>query len=62
MKEELIQALAQYGRAIRKDGWKAGEPLIEKYEKRFKDFKRWAYALGIMLRANELLEEENTVG
>lgn len=61
MKKALIQALAQYGRTIRKDGWKAGEPLIAKNEKRFKDFKRWAYALSIVLRANELLEEK-TVG
>ena len=61
MKEEIIQALAHYGRIIREGGWQAGEPLIVQYAEQFTDFKRWAHAFGIMLRAKEILEEE-TVG
>lgn len=51
-------ALAEYGRTIKEHGWSAGESVIAKYEKRFKDFRKFAYALGIMLRAKEILEEE----
>lgn len=58
MNTPLVEALAEYGRAIQQDGWKAGEPLIQKHARRFVDFKKWAYALGIMLRAEELLDEE----
>ena len=56
MDKEMREALAQYGAAIKRDGWKAGEPLIEAGEKRWPEFKKWAYALGIMLRAKEILE------
>lgn len=48
-------ALADYGQKIKRDGWEAGENLITKGEKQWKDFRKWAYALGIMLRAEELL-------
>lgn len=58
-RKAMIQALAEYGRTIQANGWKAGEPVIEKHEKSFQDFRRWARALGIMLRADELLEEES---
>lgn len=54
-REKRIQALAEYGRTIRKDGWMAGEAIIEKYELEITEFRRWAYALGIVLRAEELL-------
>lgn len=54
-RKELVQALAEYGRAIKKDGWKAGEPIIDRHERKILEFRRWAYALGIMLRAEELL-------
>lgn len=54
-REELVQALTEYGQAIRKDGWAAGEPIIEQHERKIPEFRRWAYALGIMLRAEELL-------
>jgi hypothetical protein len=59
LKEDLKDALADYGRTIRAKGWQAGEPLIRKHERRFVDFRKWAHALGIMLRAEELLDEEN---
>lgn len=57
-KTELIEALAEYGRTIKENGWKAGELLIVAGEKKFKDFRRWAYALCIVLRTKELLETE----
>lgn len=57
MKEEMIQALAEYGKTIKKHGWKAGEPTIQAGEKKFPDFRRWAHALAIMLRAEEILQE-----
>ena len=56
-----IEALVEYGRTIRQSGWKAGEPLIQKNSKRWKDFGKLAKALGIMLRAKELLEEQGRV-
>lgn len=54
-REELVHAIAEYGRTIQKDGWQAGEAVILRYEPGISDFRRWAYALGIMLRAEELL-------
>jgi hypothetical protein len=54
-REELLRAVVEYGRTIQRDGWKAGEAVILKYEPGIPDFRRWAYALGIMLRAEELL-------
>ncbi len=57
MNKAMESALLEYGRVIKRDGWRAGEPLIEAGEKRFKDFKKWAHGLGIMLRAKELLNE-----
>lgn len=56
MKKALTQALTRYGRTIKRNGWQAGEPIIEKESKRFRDFRKWAMALGIMLRAQEILE------
>jgi hypothetical protein len=32
--------------------------LIDAGEKQFQDFRRWATALGIMLRTREILKEE----
>ncbi len=54
----LIKALRHYGKTIKTHGWRVGEPLIKKYSRKFPEFKRWAYALGIMLRADELLDED----
>jgi len=54
-REELLRALAEYGRTIKEDGWRAGELVIDRYASMIPDFTRWAYALGIMLRAEELL-------
>lgn len=57
MSNEMRKALAHYGAEIKHKGWKAGEPLIEKYENRFPGFRKWAYALGIMLRAREIFAD-----
>lgn len=54
-REKRILALVEYGRTIQGDGWRAGEEIIEKYELEIPEFRRWAYALGIVLRAEELL-------
>jgi|RhiMethySRZTD1v2_1073278.scaffolds.fasta_scaffold5308472_1 hypothetical protein len=51
------EALTTYAMKIRKDGWASGETLIETFEEQFPDFRRWAYACGIMLRAEELLKD-----
>lgn len=58
MKEGMRNALAEYGRLIKEQGFKAGEPIIQAREKKFQDFRRWAYALAIMLRAEEILSED----
>lgn len=55
MDEEMKDELARYGRAIRQHGWQIGEPMILDAEKRWPDFRRWAYALGIILRTEEIL-------
>lgn len=55
MDEEMKDELARYGRTIRQDGWQIGEPMILEAEKRWPDFRRWAYAFRIMLRAEEIL-------
>lgn len=55
MDQEMKMDLARYGRIIRQDGWQIGEAMILEAEKRWPDFRRWAYALGIMLRAKEIL-------
>ena len=57
MNEEMREALAEYGATIKCSGWKAGDALIEAGEKKWPEFRRWAYALGIVLRANEILED-----
>lgn len=62
MKKEMLMALAEYGKTVKRDGWEAGEPVILAMEKRFPDFRCWAYALGIMLRAEELVEEGRIYG
>lgn len=58
MAPAMERALIRYGRTIKKSGWRAGEPLIEKYNKIFPEFKKWAYALGILLRVTELLDRD----
>ena len=55
MDQKMKDELSRYGRIIRNDGWKIGEPLILEAEKQWPDFRRWAYALGIVLRAQEIL-------
>ena len=61
MTPKMKRALAEYGTAIKADGWDAGEKLIGKYDKEFPEFRKWAYALGIMLRAKEILEQGEKV-
>lgn len=58
MVQDRRGALAQYGRVIQEKGAMAGERVIEKYEKVFPDFRNLARAVGLILRAAELLEEE----
>jgi hypothetical protein len=55
MDEEMKSELVEYGRSLSKNGWQIAEPMIWKAEKRWPDFTRWAYALGILLRAEEIL-------
>jgi len=58
MTTAMKQALTEYGQTAKKNGWKSAEPLIEAGKKKFgKDFQKWAHALGIMLRAQELLNQ-----
>ena len=54
---EMKKALEAYGRRILEGGWAAGEPLILEGERRFEAFRQWAYALGICLRAREILDD-----
>lgn len=56
-KGRLAADLARYGRIIRRRGWKAGDAFIRRAEKRHRDFRRWATALAILLRTEELLAE-----
>lgn len=58
MSKELENALKEYAVCIKKNGWKAGEPIIEKYKNKYKDFEKWALAIRLMLRADEILKEE----
>lgn len=57
MDEYFKAALAEYGSKLKADGWEAAEPIIERHSRRWPDFHRFATALGIMLRADEILEE-----
>ncbi len=52
------EALGEYGSRIMEHGAGAGEAVIKKYEAVFADFRNLAYALRIILRADELLQEE----
>lgn len=56
MTEEVKGRLATYGQTVVEKGWKAGEPLINEGEKLFPEFRKWATAVGIMLRVQELVE------
>lgn len=61
MEEAMHDAVQEYGRTIKRQGWEAGEPLIEKHSLIFNDFKKWARALAMMLRTMELLEADGRV-
>ena len=49
-------ALKYYSKVVSEKGWRAGKPLIAKYSKRWPGFKKWAKALRIMIRAEELMK------
>jgi len=54
----LAKALAIYGATIKERGWEAGEPMIARFAEEFMDFREMAWAVGMVLRAEEILEEE----
>lgn len=56
--DKLAKALALYGATIKELGWKAGEPLIVKYVEQFENFKELAWAICVVLRAEEISKEE----
>lgn len=53
----LAKALAVYGATIKECGWEAGEPFIVKYSEEFLNFREMAWAVGVVLRAEEINEE-----
>jgi len=55
MNEDLKRALTEYILTVRTCGWEAGEEFILVHEEGFQDFRRWAYALAIVVRAREIL-------
>jgi len=52
MNKAMIIALKEYGQAVLAYGWRAGEPIIRKHMKAFKDFDKFATAMRIMMRAD----------
>ena len=56
----LVKALAEYARAIKDRGWRAGEPIIVKHAPKFPDFDKFAPAIRLMFRADELLRKRKT--
>lgn len=56
MDPRMRDELAVYGLTILRDGWRAGEAVVRRGERRWRGFRKWACALGVMLRAKELLE------
>lgn len=55
MNDDLKQALTEYILTVKACGWEAGEELIAVHEEAVPDFRRWAYALAIVVRVNEIL-------
>lgn len=53
----LAKALAVYGATIKTSGWEAGEPLIARFSEEFMNFREMAWAVGVVLRAEEIVEE-----
>lgn len=51
----MKQTLVEYAVTIQDHGWEAGEEFITVQEREIRDFRRWAYALAIVLRAREIL-------
>lgn len=54
---KLAKALALYGTTIKELGWEAGEPLISRFSEEFLNFREMAWAVGVVLRAEEIIEE-----
>lgn len=54
----LAKALMVYGATIKAEGWEAGEPVIAKFSEEFMDFREMAWAVAVVLRAEEIIEEE----
>lgn len=57
MNKRMRAALLEYAEVILAQGWEAGEALIEKYAEQYSDFRKWANAVALMLRAEERLNE-----
>jgi hypothetical protein len=57
MEEEMKEALKEYSWMVRRKGYVAATPLLLKYQDRFKDFDKWAMAIRMMFRIEELLDE-----
>ncbi len=54
----VLSALKEYGQALKNKNRKASELVLEKYAKSIPDFDKWALALRLMLRADELLQTQ----
>jgi hypothetical protein len=54
----MEKALRKYARVVREGGWEAGEPIIEEYKKKLPDFEKLALAIRIMMRADQILQED----
>jgi hypothetical protein len=62
MTPEMKAAIQEYGTTLRKQGFKAAELVIQKYEGQFKDFRKWAYALGQMIRTGNIKKKKGYTG
>lgn len=58
---KLARALALYGATIKEAGWEAGEPLISRFSEEFMNFREMAWAVGIVLRADEIIDEGSEI-
>jgi hypothetical protein len=58
MEQEMKEAVAEYGRVLKKEGAEAAEAIIEKYQDKYQDFAKWAYALAIMIREGRVRSAE----
>lgn len=61
MSDALLCALDEYASVITVCGWQAGESVIERYRTEHPDFPKYSMALLLLLRANEILNEDEFV-